>query len=141
MDDMLTADEYDGWRQRIQRHEGCRLTPYRDTRGLLTVGYGHLLERPISQVEAEQLFDADFEAAHAASLRIVPAVVSPARRGVLVEMCFQLGERGVRRFRRMLAAVAAEDWNLAADEMLDSRWARQTPERCRSLAEIMRNGR
>ena len=55
-------------------------------------------------------------------------------------MCFQLGENGVRGFTKMLAAVRAADYETAADGMLESAWARQTPERAQELATIMRTG-
>lgn len=62
-------------------------------------------------------------------------------RDVLVEMAFQLGEHGLDKFLQMKAAIIAQKWDRAADEMLNSKWAQQTPNRAQSLAEIMRNGR
>ena len=56
-------------------------------------------------------------------------------------MCYQLGERGTRRFHRMLAAFEIGDYDTAADELLDSDVARQQPERWGELAAIMRAGR
>ncbi len=63
---------------------------------------------------------------------------SKVRRDVLVEMQYQLGFSGLSRFVLMWAALDNKDYETAADEMLDSRWAKQTPERAEELAGIMR---
>ena len=62
------------------------------------------------------------------------------RHDVLVEMVFQLGADGVREFDRFLAAIRSSDWGRAANEMLDSLWARETPVRAKELADLMRAG-
>ena len=129
-------------RDRIKRHEGLRLEPYEDAGGQ-SIGYGCRL--PLTPDEADALFEARYTAADDALDRIdeeydVDHRLSAERDGVLVEMCYQLGERGVRRFKRMLAALADGDYNLAADEILDSDVARKQPERWGELARIMRTG-
>ena len=63
-----------------------------------------------------------------------------ARQDVLAQMGFQLGVPGVLRFRTTLAHVQARRFDAAADAMLKSAWARQTPARARRLAERMRQG-
>ena len=52
---------------------------------------------------------------------------------VLVNMCFQLGQGGLSNFKNFKAAIETENWKSAAAEMLDSRWAKQTPERAQRL--------
>ena len=55
---------------------------------------------------------------------------------VLVNMCFQLGQRGLSKFKNFKAAVEDQNWTLAAVEMMDSRWAEhQTPERALRLSK------
>jgi len=54
-------------------------------------------------------------------------------------MVFQLGMTGVSKFKNTLKAVKEEDWDTAADEMLDSVWAEQTPERANELSSTMRS--
>ena len=56
-------------------------------------------------------------------------------RHVLVNMCFQLGQGGLSRFKNMNSAITEQMWNRVAEEMLDSRWARQTPERAQRLSQ------
>ena len=53
---------------------------------------------------------------------------------VLINMCFQLGQRGLSNFKNFKAAVEDQNWTLAAVEMMDSRWSGQTPERALRLS-------
>lgn len=68
----------------------------------------------------------------------VYAKLDATRRGVVVEMIYQLGWRGVEKFRKFRAALENQDYDEAAEEMKDSKWHQQTPGRCAMLAEIMR---
>ena len=54
---------------------------------------------------------------------------------VLTNMCFQLGQGGLSKFKNFKIAVEDYQWQRAAEEMLDSRWNRQTPERAQRLSE------
>ena len=54
---------------------------------------------------------------------------------VLVNMCFQLGQRGLSNFKNFKAAIEDKNWTLAAVEMMDSKWAGQTPERALRLSK------
>jgi len=64
----------------------------------------------------------------------VPEVI----KGVICEMCFQLGKPRVMKFKKMWNALIMEDYDVAADEMIDSNWHKQTTSRCESLAELVR---
>ena len=57
---------------------------------------------------------------------------------ILTHMAYQLGVAGVGKFRKMLEAIKDQDYPRAADEMLDSKWHKQTPNRANRLAERMR---
>ncbi len=63
-----------------------------------------------------------------------------ARTDVLLSMAYQLGVEGVAQFKNMLSAIAKENFDEAANAMLSSLWARQTPGRARRHAEVMRRG-
>lgn len=135
-------DPFFGLKQRIKLHEGKRNTPYLDSRGVLTVGYGrNLRDVPFSDRTIEVMFENDFKRAKEAaeSFFVYPAL-SDARRGVLIEMIFQMGASKVAEFSNFLDAVEEEDWQRAHDEMLDSKWAKQTPERAKKLAKIFLKG-
>ena len=54
---------------------------------------------------------------------------------VLTNMCFQLGQGGLGKFKNFKTAVEDYQWQRASEEMLDSRWASQTPERAQRLSE------
>ena len=56
---------------------------------------------------------------------------------ILTEMVFQLGKNGVRKFKKMLRAITIKDYQEASVQMIDSKWARQTPERAKRLAKMM----
>jgi lysozyme len=58
----------------------------------------------------------------------------------VANMAYQLGVEGVRRFRKMLAALKDGDRRTAAAEALNSRWSEQTPERARRVAALIRGG-
>lgn len=133
----------EGLRDRIARHEGFRGRPYKDSLGFITIGFGRCLDtKGISQDEGLYLLDNDIGDATREVLGALPWVeqMDEVRRGVLVEMCFQLGLDGLMQFKHMLAAAQQQIWDRAADEMLSSTWAQQTPERAQELAGIMRNG-
>ena len=138
----LITMNYQSLIEQIKRHEGLRLTPYKCTAGKLTIGYGRNLEdRGISKSEAEDMLLADVaeveERLHKFGLL---GVDNDARRSVLINMAFQLGVSGLMKFKRFIAAYRAGDFVTASKEMLDSRWAMQTPNRAKELSEQMLTG-
>jgi lysozyme len=126
------------------RHEGLRLKPYRDTSGKLTLGVGRNLEDVgITREEALLLLDNDIARVRHEVERAFAwfSRLNPARRDVVLNMVFNLGLSRFRRFRKVIAAIKARDWEQAAREMLASLWARQVGRRARELAEMMRRGK
>ena len=117
----------------IKQDEGFSSKVYLDSRGIPTVGWGHAFlgsEVPrigaeFSDYQCDLWFQQDMDSAyHGYTLLDLP-YISPAVRGVLVQMIFNLGFVGVHRFRRTLAAIKAKDYKRAAFEMLDSKWHRE----------------
>ena len=129
-------------RKRIRLHEGKRNRPYQDSLGVWTVGIGRNLQSvPFSDDEIDLMFENDLRrAVDGAETFGVYHSLDEVRRGVLIEMVFQMGVLGVSKFRKFLSAAQRSDWYSAYQEMLDSEWARQTPERARRLAEIFLSG-
>ena len=127
---------------KIKKHEGKRNIPYLDSEGILTVGYGrNLRDVPFTDHEIDVLFDTDFERALITAQAFkVYENLNTVRQGVLVEMIFQMGGAGVKKFKRFLAAAIKKDWQLSHYEMLDSKWHQQTPKRAKKLARIFRDG-
>lgn len=129
-------------RDRIRKHEGCVTVPYYDSEGIMTVGIGRNLQAvPFSQDEIELMFSNDLRRARAGAKTFECYVdLDPMRQGVLTEMVFQMGVNGVSKFKKFLIAANNHDWAAAAEEMLDSKWAKQTPERAKSLAKLFLRG-
>jgi lysozyme len=129
-------------KERIKRHEGKSSRPYLCSEGYTTVGYGRNLERvPFSEDEMDLMFENDYRRAlDGAEGFFCYSQLNDVRRGVLIEMVFQMGTFGVSKFRRFLDAALERDWQRAHDEMLDSKWAKQTPQRAQELAGIFLKG-
>lgn len=127
----------------LERHEGLKLKPYKDTEGILTIGVGRNLEDVgINHGEAMLMLSNDVEAAEGELKRRFPIVNSldETRYLVLVNMCFNMGPSRLAGFKNMWLAIEAQDWPKAALEMLDSKWARQVGNRAIELATQMREG-
>lgn len=148
--------------QLITDEEGLKEIPYLDTKSLWTFGIGFCLERtPITGAMWKHLLDhklIDVRISRAGAQYLtkqrldVLAVAVPrlfsnwhalndVRRSVLMSGAYQLGVDGLADFRKMRAAVEAEDWETAAKEMKNSLWFKQTPARVRRAAEAMRTGK
>lgn len=129
-------------RSQLERHEGLRLRPYRDTVGKLTIGYGRNLDDVgIARSEADAMLNNDIDAVEL-HLQAVDEYrdLDPVRQAVIANMTINMGFRGVMQFKRMWAAIARKDYRAAAAEMLDSRWSNQVGARAVELSEIMRTG-
>lgn len=128
------------------QEEGFRPHAYKDSLGYWTIGYGTLIDERlgggITEAEARYLLMNRIGAVEVALDRNLPwwRELSEARQQVLAQMCFQMGISRLLGFRKMLAALKAGDFEEAAQEMLDSRWAKQTPARAARLAAMMRKG-
>ncbi len=127
----------------IKKHEGLRLKPYRCSVGKLTIGYGrNLSDNGISDKEAGILLNHDIEEAigYAKQLPFFTQL-NPVRQAVIVDMIFNLGFPRFKLFKKAIKAMELEQWNVAANEMLNSRWARQVGRRSKTLSEMMRTGK
>jgi lysozyme len=130
----------------LKRDEGLRLTAYRDTLGVLTVGYGHTGHDvteglTITEDRAEELLRADIETAWTTAHTLdFFAKLNPVRQRALVNMTYQLGVYGVMQFRKACDAMRRAEWYSAAVEMCDSRWHDQTPQRCERAACMVLTG-
>ena len=134
-------------KQRIKEHEGFRDTVYSDSLGFATIGYGHLVLPTDNFVvgiayakeQLEEVFDKDFQIALTSANELVDGLdLNHIAKGVIVEMCFQLGKPRVMKFKKMWEALRNNDFEEAANQMIDSAWHKQTTSRCESLASTMR---
>lgn len=122
----------------IKDNEGFVGTVYKDTLGFDTIGYGTKL--PLSEEEAALILEYRLKAKIKELEQREPFVnkLPLEKQEIIAEMCYQMGVSGVLKFRNMWAALKAEDYDEAAAQMLDSRWAVQTPNRAKKLAQKMR---
>jgi len=123
--------------ERIGANEGFRSKPYQCSEGVWTIGHGitwltmeeslHILTGRISQLHLKlgKQFDWYDD-------------LPPEIQGVVIECCYQMGVKGWSNFRKAIANMKDRNWKGAADDMLDSLWARQTPNRANRLADIVR---
>ena len=128
----------------LKRDEGVMTFPYHCTEGKLTIGVGRNLEDVgLSDHEIEFLLANDIS-------RVLHAIegsiyfyrdLNEVRQRALANMGFQLGVNGLHKFKNMLKAMSEGDFEKAAMEALDSKWARQTPNRAARMAEMIRSGK
>jgi lysozyme len=122
----------------IKREEGFVGTVYKDSLGFDTVGYG--TKMPIDEEEAELLLIHRLNKLKSElQARFDRVILYEEAWQVLYAMAYQLGVNGVMKFKNMVSALRAQDYNKAADEMLDSLWAKQTPARAKRLSIVMRS--
>ena len=127
--------------EKIKEHEGYRSSVYQCTEGYDTIGYGFAIkDLYLSEGVSELILR---EKVTNLRLRIekkfdwfneVPREVQE----VLLEMSYQMGVSGVSKFKNALKHMRNGEWNKAADEMLLSRWYKQTPKRAKELSDIIR---
>lgn len=124
-------------------HEGEVLKPYRCSQGYLTIGVGRNLDaKGVSQKESRFLLNNDIEETHNAVVREFPwfYTLSEKRQLVVMDMVFNLGLDGFKKFRKLIAALQAGEYETAAKEMRDSLWAKQVKSRADFLIKEMLNG-
>lgn len=127
--------------QMLIQDEAERLKPYVDTKGKVTIGIGHnLTDKGITTLQSRMIFledlaDAIEDVRHCCS---VYDELSRPRQLVMINMAFNLGRERLGKFVHFLNAIHLEDWNKAADEILDSDAARDLPQRYTRLAQMMR---
>jgi lysozyme len=138
----------------IAKEEGYRETPYYDHLGFPTVGYGRLLGPRHSALSnytgviyerSERMWlrchiDATVKAILSSSIKDAYLKCNDERKAVLVSMAYQLGVKGLSRFKKTLGFIEDGLFDCASLEMIESKWADQTPERAERHADIMQSG-
>ena len=122
----------------IKKHEGYVGIVYKDSLGIDTIGYGFeikdleldediceiILERKITQLidRINNKFS---------WYKYMPQEI----KDIVTEMCYQLGVTGFSKFKKTIAYLQDKKWEEASVEMLDSLWARQTPNRAKEMSD------
>ena len=130
----------------LRRHEGEVLNAYQDHLGFWTIGVGRLIDKRkgggISKEESEMLLSNDVNKVVSELNTRLPWFnnLSDPRKAVLINMGFQLGIAGLMGFSKTLSLIENGRYAEAADQMLLSKWATQTPKRAVEMSEQMRTG-
>lgn len=131
----------------LRRDEGIKATAYQDHLGFFTIGVGRLIDsrKPgagLRPDEIDYLLKNDINDRVQALTKALPWFdrLDESRQGVLLNMAFQLGTAGLLGFKSTLALIAAGKYAEAAEQMLKSKWATQTPARAKRLADQMKTG-
>ena len=125
------------------RHEGLRLKPYTCTAGKMTIGVGRNLDdNGITEVEAMNMLDRDIAVTTATLRDEFPwfADLDRTRKDAVISLGFNLGVPRLKGFKKFLGAMEAKDYEMAATEALDSKWATQVGKRAIELAGMIRTG-
>ena len=150
--------------EKLVAAEGLRLQVYKDTLGIDTIGIGrnledrgitkqeldeldipsidHVYKYGITEADAVYLATNDVQIVEEELVRAHPCVdrLDSVRQLICIDMAFNMGVPRLCKFKKMWAAIEAEDYPTAAKEMLDSRWAKQVKGRATKLANAMHNG-
>ena len=120
----------------IKEEEGFSGTVYVCSEGFDTVGYGTRM--PITKEEAELLLEYRLKAMKAQlTSYLYDLDIKQEAWDILFNLAYQLGVNGVLKFKKMIEALRAKDYKEASIQMLDSLWARQTPNRAKRLSDRM----
>ena len=126
----------------IKHHEGFVEHVYDDSLGIPTIGYGFAIkDLTLEEDLCDEILLRKLRKLGRSVMGKFPFFDSlpPDCKEVLMEMCYQLGVTGVSKFKKALKAMEDGDWEKAADEMLDSKWAKQTPRRAKEMSDIIRS--
>lgn len=127
--------------EQIKFEEGFYGEPYFCTENKLTVGYGTTF--PLTTEEAELLLKHRLYKKIEQLQKEKPIVLKldETRQNALYDMAYQLGVNGLLKFRKMWLAIESGDFEKAYIEALDSRWAKQTPNRAKRVATKLKEGK
>jgi lysozyme len=129
--------------EQLKRHEGLRLKPYQCTAGKLTIGIGRNIEDiGISESEAEMLLSNDIQRVVTQLKETFPWTLDldEVRFAALVNFTFNVGIGTTSKFVNAMALLKGGNFDMAADEFLDSRWAKQVGQRAVEITEQIRTG-
>lgn len=134
----------------IKSGEGCKLTAYRDTEGLWTIGYGHLLDQSVdwtghttTQAVADKLLLSDIlDALHQAQNEPIWVFFNtPCRQNAVTELVFNMGEKHWETFKLCWGAIHVGNWLTVSEQLLESAWAKEVgPTRAGRIASYLLRG-
>ena len=133
-------------KKRIKKNEGYRKKAYLDILGFSTIGYGHLIKKKeiylINNYKKKKklsyFFEIDFKIAYTDYLKFYKNKhYNKSIKEVYIEMIFQLGIKNQLKFIKMNKYIKKNQFFMAAYEMKNSLWYKQTPKRVDFLINIL----
>jgi lysozyme len=154
---LFKGDKMEKIIKRLEFHEGCVLKPYYCPTGHLTIGIGHNIEaRPFTEEEKKAIGDWEKGITKNMAYMICRNDVNlcldklktldfwksldEERQYALIDVCFNIGWQGLKKFRKMLKALSEKNYAEAANQLLDSKYATQTPKRAKRIAKLIKTG-
>ena len=139
-------------RVEIENDEGCKYEVYLDHLGLPTCGIGHLIKEDdpehglevgtkIDEERVNELFETDIKETIDECKLIYNDFddLPEEAQYIIANMMFNMGRPRLSRFHKMKQAVDNRDWKEAANQMIDSRWYKQVPNRANRLVNRMKS--
>jgi len=133
----VTPTLKNNFKKKIKHEEGCELSLYKCSENYSTIGYGRNIElNGIRQAEADFMLENDIENVFLDLDRNIPMwKFEPMNiRIVLCDMCYNLGIKKLLKFKFFLEAVEEADYQTASEEILDSKYSSQVPNRAKRNA-------
>ena len=141
---------YEEVKEEIKACEGYVNKIYKCSEGFDTIFYGHKVlpedtyEHDVEYPKeiGEEVFEKDFQRTLDAAERLIAdRPINNTAKEVIINMVYQIGENGVSKFKNMWKALDKEDYGEASFQMLDSLWAKQTPNRANKLSKKMQSAK
>ncbi len=144
--------------RRLIFHEGMRLMPYKCPAGYVTIGVGHnLVTNPLGKAEKKVLGDWQNGISEEAALYLLNRDIQRSlddcrhyikfwshldaeRKYALLDMAFNMGIKGVLKFKKMLADMDIGNFRGAAKECLNSKYAKDVGKRAERIAATIEKG-
>ncbi|QDP56855.1 MAG: putative endolysin [Prokaryotic dsDNA virus sp.] len=127
--------------ENIKESEGFRSSVYDDSLGIPTIGYGFAIkDLHLTRDDCDKILERKVAELKIRVHNKFPFIITlpESIQDVVIECCYQLGVTGFSKFKKTLAYLEAHEFEKAALEMLDSKWAKQTPNRAKKLSDIVK---
>ena len=146
-----TSGEYENIKQMVIANEGWKTKPYKDSRGLWTVGVGHLIgngktlpkewDRELTNEEVRQLFEKDFDE-HLKQAQKTPGwdKANEAGRAGLIDLTYNMGGYWYTKFKKAAAFLKDGNFKDAALELKNSAWYKQVGGRAPVTISLISSG-
>ena len=134
--------------EELIKDEGYKYEIYLDHLGYPTFGVGHLVLEtdeehgqpvgtPVSEERIKECLSHDIDVVCSELDMKDPwwRNLSDNKQRVMANMCFNLGHPRLSKFKKFIGAMQVSDWEIAAVEMMDSKWATQVGDRAVRLRD------